>query len=388
MTIVDYKQLARSALTRLKENPKISAKNKADFEKYLQGIEVSPARLGIIACHIRFVFEALPDVVGTMHDRDLVNKTYKNLRNKLTPGYFETVKKVGKAFVRWHNDGETPKGWVDIRNGGKDVQKRDLTPKDMVTWEDGLKLADASGSVQFKAIILTQLDAGMRPSEFIGLRYGDIEIKKGFAVARVNGKTGKRSVILFKSVPHLRRWLDMHPTKVDTDPLWVSEKSKGRAEPYKYHSVLARTKDLARKLKLKKPVDFYNLRHSACYLSKLDNVNPELAARKFGHSVKYYTDTYARLDTEDDIKRYAKHYGASKEKGQLEHEPAVCEVCGTCNEPGTDICEKCRNPLSMAKALEMVNETQQLKEQLAAVIAQVTELSELKAEIARRQATT
>lgn len=393
MPIMDYKQQAQADLKRLYSDKKISDKNKKDFEKFLDSRDVSPARVGIIARHIKLLFYELPDVVGTMKDRELMNKTFKKLQDKIKPGYYETVKNVGKSFVRWHNKNKTPDGWLDIKSNGKDGQKRDLKRQDMITWEDGLKIAEQTNSVQLKAIIMTQLDGGFRPSEFTDLNYGDVEIKKTFAVARVSGKTGKRDVILFKCVPMLQRWLKAHPYKKDNSPLWIIEyknmshrkKTDQDIRRYSYFAIQKRVRELGKQAQIKKPMDFYNLRHSACFLSKMDNVNPELAARKFGHTVDYYVNTYGRLDVEDDIKRYRRTYGLDTDKERKEEKTLECVKCGTVNEPGEVRCIQCHNPLTMDEALKSVDETQGLKEQLAQLTAMVYELKDLKAEQQRRK---
>lgn len=365
MGVVDYEHIARQSVELVNRDTGISDKNKKDFGRYLQALDVSAARVGIIANHIKLLFHELPDVVGSMQERDLVNRTFKRLSRNLKPGYYETVKSVSKAYVRWHNDSETPAGWKDIKGNNKKAQRRNLRPEDMVTWEDGLNLANATNSVQIKAALLVQLDGGFRPSEFIDLNYGDISIKKTFAVAHVKrGKTGPRDVILFRSVPYLQRWLMAHPRKKKDAPLWVQENGRELTK-YRYDAMRWRVLELGRKTELQKPLDFYNLRHSACYLSKMDNTNAELAARKFGHSLEYYTQTYGRLSPDDDIKRYSRHYGLDKGKEKQEQTTTECVKCSTVNEPGIDVCVQCGNPLTLDRALDIVDDSNKLKEQVA-----------------------
>lgn len=383
MGAINYQRIAERSLRSLLDDPKISTKNKEDFKSYLKGIDVSNARIGIICNHIKHLYHNMSDVIGTMHKRDKVNSVMKALGKELSNGYFETVKKVSKAYVRWHNDYNTPAGWKDIKSNGKS-QKRDLKPEDMITWDEGHDLANSTTSIQIKAIFLIQLDGGFRPSEFLGLNYGDVQIKENFAIARVrDGKTGSRDVILFKSVPYLQRWLKTHPSKKKDSPLWIQENNnKNGITRYKYSALQKRIRTIASKIKLNKPIDYYNLRHSACYLSKLDNVNPELAARKFGHSIRYYTDTYARLSPEDDIRRYSKHYELEDKKIE-EPKTVICERCNTVNEPidpqknSEAYCEQCQSPLTIETAQLLAAETTELKEQMAQLIAKFTKMEDL-----------
>lgn len=407
MQAANYQRRGELAYNLVMKDNQISGKNKQDFKVYYDSLDVSPARVEIICKHIRHLFYIEADVVGVMGNRIQVNKDIKAIKERLSKGYFETIKSVGKAFVRWHNDKETPKGWRDIKYNSK-AQKRELKPEDMITWEDGLKMVKKSHSIQIKAVIMMMLDGGFRPSEFMGLKYGDIIIdNKGFAVARVKGKTGKRNVILLKCVPYLQKWLKEHPTKKRNEALWIQE--NGSPRPYKYPALQKRVRELGMKaglvemeaikkydnrgrsylykqVKGGKPLDFYNFRHSACYLSKLDNVNPELAARKFGHSLKYYTETYGRLSAEDDIKRYSLHYDlvADKKKKALET-PVKCEICNTINEPGAVRCENCNRPLTLEEAQKSVNEIDELKKQMAILVNNMASQQDILNELKRRE---
>lgn len=116
------------------------------------------------------------------------------------------------------------------------------------------------------------------------------------------------------------------------------------------------------KAKLEKPCDFYNLRHSAVVLSKKDNVPPELASEKFGHTIEYYVHTYGRLDETDILERYESHYGITKESETLQQN-IKCR-CGAILEPGTEICSSCGNPVSLGKALDMKSETEKRLEEI------------------------
>jgi integrase/ribosomal protein L40E len=268
--------------------------------------------------------------------------------------------------VRWLNNGDKPAGFKDIKGIPKKKQIRKLRPDDMLGWEDGLKLISATNNIQLKAIIATQLDGGFRPSEFVDLNYGDATIKGEFNIVRVNdGKTGSRNAILWRAVPYLMRWLQNHPTKKRSDPLWLQEtKNHEKVIRYGYFAIQKRISQLAKKINFDKPLDFYNLRHSACTISKMDNVPEELAAAKFGHSVNYYVNTYGRLSTEDILQRYSNHYGITV-KSKEPQKNIICSRCEFVNEPNAEVCEKCGAALNIKKALEIQDENKNLKEEMS-----------------------
>lgn len=355
MPIKDYDKIAHLARNAILRNTKISDKNKNDLELYLRSLNVSGARVGIICKHLQILFLEIDDVIGEKNNRILVNETFQKLKATLSRSYVETVRNVGKAFVRWHNDGETPKGWKDIKSGGKNAQKRDLRPQDMISWEDGLKIIENTSSIQLRAAILCQLDGGFRPSEFIDLKYSDVTKDGRYLIARVSGKTGNRSVHLIRCNPWLQKWLDVHAFKGNSH-LWIMERFGDR--PYTYDAIKKQFLELGRKSGLNKPFDFYNFRHSKATQLKLDNIPVEIAAAQMGHTVKYFTETYGRLSLKDVSRRLDRAYGKIESESEKENMPITCSICGCVNNPTNSYCEKCQNPLSIKTA---ISDAQRLK---------------------------
>lgn len=376
MPVVNYKKIARQREEALFSSQDISARNKQFVKKFLDVYSVSDARKGIFLWNIRKLLSKTKDIERDMHNREKINRIFRELRDSLSMNYFTTVVNVSNRFVRWLNDGEKPKGFKDIRGIPKKQQLRQLKPDDMITWEDGLKLISATNNIQLKAVIATQLDGGFRPSEFVDLNYGDVSVKKNFVVVSVNGgKTGARPVILWRSVPYLLRWLQNHPAKRGNDPLWLRERdSQGKVKRYGYSAMQKRIIDLGKKISLKKPLDFYNLRHSACTISKMDNVPEELAAAKFGHSVDYYVNTYGRLSPDDLLTRYSNHYGIEAE-AEKPRKNVSCPRCDFVNEPDSKLCEKCGAALNAKAAFELQGENNHLQEEVGALKEQLDRIN-------------
>ena len=239
-----------------------------------------------------------------------MNAVFRGLRNKYAPATWNTYANVLIRFGRWLNGGKLPLGFQDIAKQRASKEKRSLDPSDMVSWEEGIALSERTLSIQLKAIVLTQLDAGFRPSEFVDLNYGDVSVMDRVVVFHVrSGKTGTRDVVAYRSAPYFLKWYYAHPTKGEKDPLWVKEYTHPAkineyvAERYEYAAIRKRIRGLGFRCEFKKPLDFYNLRHSSCALDKIDNLPVELAADRHGHSVKYFTGVYGRLSTKDIINK-------------------------------------------------------------------------------------
>lgn len=351
MPIYNYKKYAENAKRNLFDNPKISDINKEHLRKFLEAYEVSPARLKIFCFHIKFMLERCKDVKKLFDDRDKVNSIFKEMRESLTPAYYSTILNVSLRLVSWLNEGEKPRAFRDLSNKRKN-QKREILPQDMITWEEGLQMAKLTNSLQFKAIILTQLDAGLRPSEFIDLNYNDVTREGKYLVLQARGKTGARDVLIWRSIPYLQRWLQMHPMKGKA-PLWLREnmnKSRGDLR-YSYYAIQQRVKTLGKKAGIKKPMDFYNFRHSSATIKKLDKWPIELAAKNMGHSVMFFTDIYGRVGLREKTEILDKTFGLSRKEEEKEN-PITCNICETVNEAGKTHCEKCGSALTLEIALK------------------------------------
>jgi len=318
MAVLDYGVRAKYERDAFFAKEGIPTDIKDLVRRFLLVFQVSDARKSIFFRAFAVVVSRM-DSASDFENRDRVNQIFSELYERYATATYHTQVSVTIRFVRWLNHGERPKSFCDIKAPKKRSLLRNLKPTDMVTWKEGIQLANATFSVQFKAVILFQLDGGFRPSEFFQMRYGDLKLHDEAIIAFVrDGKTGQRIVVLHRSAKWVRQWLEAHPTKDPQDPLWflenpsLSRKVKnGTLVPYEYDTLRMRLKRLAKRIGLNKPVDFYNLRHSSCVLDKLDNLPVDVASDRHGHSVKHYTEVYGRLSTEDTIARYLAHYRKS-----------------------------------------------------------------------------
>ena len=281
-------------------------------------------------------------------------------------------------LLKWLNNDEPVPGLSDVKVRRRSRALRKLKPEDMLTWEEGLLIAQKSCSVQMAAICLVQLDAGFRPSEFVDLKYGYVKVDKGLVVLHVPDgyKTGSRNVVAHRCVPALLKWLDCHPTKNPEDPLWVSEQSirpDGHGgttiKAYNYAAMCKRLREIARRAGIKKPMDMYCMRHSSCTLDRRDNLPVDLAAERHGHSVKHFVGTYGRLSLNDVMDRFNSHYGNKDEIEQkADHRHKNCPACHMLNASNAQWCTHCgtafNSSLVTQKADSNQNEVASLKAQL------------------------
>lgn len=359
MPIINYEQRAERELWRLLNDTEISATNKELLQKFLAIYEVTPARRAIFLERMRPLLRAAPEVAKTVRDREAMNALFHQLRQRYRPSTYATLLNVSLRFARWVTGQRRPSGFKDLKPPARKDSKRQLDPHDMISWEEGLALAGATQDVQMKAIVLTQLDAGLRPSEFVDLLYGDVAVRNQLILIYVRrGKTGSRTVILHRAVPHFLPWYQAHPTKAKNDPLWVADRALRPGAQvvrrYQYAAMCKRVRLMGRRIGLDKPLDFYNLRHSSCALDKIDNLPLDLAADRHGHSVKHFTEVYGRLNIDEISNRFLKHYGKAEiTSDRLDN--LICPRCAWMNKPDDTCCSRCAAPLTLREALAWAN---------------------------------
>lgn len=387
MPIANYKQRARRAEENILNDPNIPEHTIKILRRFLTAYDVSDARRAIFLNKIRPFLAAFNPIESALSDRDHINEFFADLRHRYSPATYATYINVIKRFVTWLNDGERPKSLLDLRQVLASKAKRNLRPEDMLVWDDGLLLSDAMGNIQMAAVIQTELDCGFRPSEFIDLDYQDVKVHTGLAIFDIrDGKTGSRTVVAHRCVPALLRWLEAHPTKRSTDPLWIFEDSihkegnQVRVKRYSYHALAKRIRLAGRRLGLGKPLDFYNFRHSSCVLDKLDNLPVDLAAERHGHSVKHFVGTYGRLSVQDVMRRFHSHYGSDETEPVKTMEHHTCPVCKALNSERQNWCSACGTPLNAKGAMETAQKQGLLRQ--PGHDATQSELAQMKAELA------
>jgi len=309
MTIISYEKLIERAERRIFESKEISEKNKQIIKRYLFSYDVSKARISIFLVQIRPFIENFPDITNV--NRDELNVWFYDLKRKYAEATVATYVSVICGLMRWLGDGELPKEFSDFKGKSKKM-KRKLNPEQMTTWEEAVDLARFTMSPQLQLQCTAQVDAGFRPGEFILLNYKHVTLIDGFYVFHVpDGKTGPRSVVMYRATEYIKKWLDAHPTKKPDDPLWINEhhfRRTGEVKRAKYPAIAQQVRKLGKLANFKKPMDFYSLRHSSCTLDKKDNIPADLAAERHGHSMKYYLEVYGRLDVSDTVHRFRQHF--------------------------------------------------------------------------------
>ena len=370
---MDYQKTFERSLRHINARKDITAINKKHINEFMEdyknrrgqkkGKSVSPARKDIFLRHIIPFITQTTDIKKDMRDSKKIKSIFNKLETSLNESYYATCVDVSLRFSKWLNDSEKPEGFKDIDYLKTSKRMDHMRPEDLLTWEDGLEMCKQANSIQVQAVIMTLLDGGMRPSEFIDLKYSDIRKVKNSLCASVDGKTGKRDVLLWKSIPYLQAWLEQHPSKKGNDPLWIQENNTKQVQQYKYPALAKRIKEIGARAGINKPLDFYSFRHGSAKIMKKENMPIDLASSKLGHSVEFFTSVYGKESIEDRADRLDKHNGIVKKQDETETN-IICSICGHVNKPLETLCNKCHNPLSLKDAIMEIEKAKETEGRL------------------------
>lgn len=151
-----------------------------------------------------------------------------------------------------------------------------LTEEDVYT-----KIINAAENNRDRALISVFYECGARRGELLKckIRHVDMKPKKGCYLQIPGGKTGKRKVLLVRSKPHLRAWIESHPQKIDGRPdpnayLFVSTHpdktvdEKSGNVVYSYHvmkenTVYRQLTTIAKRAGIEKPANPHQYRHAS-----------------------------------------------------------------------------------------------------------------------------
>ena len=307
MNITNYESRTKSYLKKIKESKTISEVNKKLVLEYvtIRMTEVTAARMSIICGYLYYFLPFSKNLLEEMHESNKLRLSFSEYGSEICrtgkPRSKSTIKTTYNAvrtLCRFYNDDETPKGIKRIKIKGD--MRRNLEPCDMWTKDDVRTLSGYTLLPVDKGLLI-QYEAGLRPSELLGLNCGDIIFRNdGWATIKVNGtknKLSKRLRHINWTLAYLLEWKHFHPNWKPDSPLFVDT----TGNRMKYGNVRKRLNALAKRARINKPSDIYVARHSAVLLMKKSKMPSSLAPSQFGHSGRIYDEVYGRLSVEDNL---------------------------------------------------------------------------------------
>jgi integrase/recombinase XerD len=242
-------------------------------------------------------------------EADLVKFIHGESRSGLSPRSLARLISALKAFFRWGVlDGRveknparhltSPKSWLSL--------PQFLTLKEIQSLLDQPDIAELPG-LRNKAMLEVMYAAGLRVSELVGLRTGDVRLRDGFLLCR--GKGGKeRLVPLGKAaIDAVRRYLEEvrpHLLKGPVEGLFLSR----RGTTYTRQGYWKMLKVYARKAGLEAKVHPHILRHTFATHLLERGADLRSVQMMLGHSQITTTQIYTHVSRERLRRAYDKFH--------------------------------------------------------------------------------
>jgi len=256
-------------------------------------------------------------------------------------------------------------------------KRRKIDPESIIT-EDDIKIVVDKGcrTAREKAFIMILHETGLRAGEILNLRISNLTFYDTHAEVFVPfSKTTERTVFIRNSIPHLQRYLDVHPFKdTNNSYLWLSEAGHNQHQPLMHtgaqkliyrcferagfieinrvYAKLENGKTTQRTIsrKVNKRCNLHWFRHSRA--SILATQVPESVLCKYmGWSDgSKQVKNYVHLRKEQLEETFLSIHGV-KRKEETINKPIKC-VCGIFNQADERYCHRCFKPLEIKTVIE------------------------------------
>ncbi|ELY56494.1 integrase family protein [Natronococcus amylolyticus DSM 10524] len=239
-------------------------------------------------------------------------------------------------------------------------------PRDMLRWEDDVQpMIDKCYNARDAAMIALQFDAGLRGGEFKNLAVGDVQDHDHGLQVTVEGKQGRRTVMLIPSVPHVHRWLDAHPDRSDPDaPLWSK---LHQVEAISDRMVSKILDEAADRVDVTKPVTLTNFRKSSAAFLASRNLNQAHIEEHHGWvRGSKVAARYISVFAEESDRELARLHGIDVSDDEPDSiAPLECTRCGRETPRSEPLCVWCGQAMDPQAAVELDDVDGRVNESLA-----------------------
>lgn len=243
----------------------------------------------------------------------------------------------------------------------------DLPLESMLTEKEILKLLDACRDSRDHAIICSFLDGGIRKSELLALKVGNVDFDRKLGAyfilpRKTNGKkteglkTGSRKIQLFlipSSTSFIREYLNHHPYKNNPEaPFIYSDDPKRKTDRISEIGLGEMVHRIVRNSKIRKHITPHILRHNSATMCCKKGFNEPMLRERYGWSTRSKMPSryvhLASVDIDDKIKKILGIKDEEKpEKSMLQ--PIICWNCGHENPCSNKFCGRCSANLKPSK---------------------------------------
>jgi integrase len=320
--------------------------------------------------HVTILAERVGGINAALTDREVaesivrwINRTYDN--EETNQDYRVALKVFGRRVS--DENGSDPPDTLDwIPSGTSSNYDPAPEPGQMLDWnEDIIPMIEATDHERDAAAIALQFDAGLRGFEFSDLTVGDVTDHEHGLQVTVDGKQGRRTVLLIPSVPYVRDWLDDHPAPSDRDaPLWSK---LTEPEGISYRMLTKMFKKPADRAEVDRPVTLTNFRKSSASYHASKGLSQAHLEQRYGWVRGSTTASrYVTIFGKDADNELAKLHGLDVDEGETEHiGPIPCPRCGYQEKREAHFCSRCGQAMRVEAAAQVQDMQDDVKQDYA-----------------------
>lgn len=308
--------------------------------------------------HVTILAERVGGIDAALTDREaaesIVRWINRNYDNEETNQDYRVALKVFGRKVSDENGSDPPDSLDWIPSGTSSNYDPAPEPGQMLDWNDDiLPMIEATEHERDAAAIALQYDAGLRGFEFRDLTVGDVTDHDHGLQVTVNGKQGRRTVLLIPSVPYVRDWLDEHPGSSDRDaPLWSKlTEPKGIS----YRMLTKMFKKPADRAEVDKPVTLTNFRKSSASYHASKGLSQAHLESRYGWVRGSTTASrYVTIFGKDADNELAKLHGLDVEEEETDNiGPVECPRCHYQEKREAYFCSRCGQAMRAEAAADV-----------------------------------
>lgn len=338
------------------------------LDEYLQKLEDD----GLSKRTIDNTVFVLKPFLSWLDGQEVTDKTVLAYLRSLKPkNYSDSTLYQYRAVLKKFLSTKNPE---QARNIKLKVKRKE--PPIILTQVEIERLIEACRNPRDKALIAFMYESGCRKGELVSIRLENVTFTEfGATVTIPKGKTGPRTIPIVYAASYLRQWVESHPTKGKSDPLFCSLQ-----EPFSQFS-FSGLSHLMRVLKertgIKKDIYPHIFRHSRA--SHLANQFTEQQLKQFlGWTAgSNMAAVYVPLSQRDIQSAVLKAYGIeSHTEDKDTFKVGRCPRCKEVNPEKSLFCGKCGLPLKDESIRQLENENDNFEIEFSRLLAKYPDIIE------------
>ena len=314
---------------------------------------------------------------------------FKGAEKRDVDGYLSTVKKESThnnvliLVKRFYTDIEMVGVVKHLK--AKSIDLKSIPPSQLLTPDEVVELAGATGDQEYKTTILTLYECCARVEvEVLRLKLGDVifssvrdKEENHLLIATLHfgnskGDLKKEPVTLSMFASELKAWCENHPDK-ENGQAWLFPSKLNSNKPISYNTIWSVLRKAKKRTGIRKKVNPHWLRHSSLsYCANELNYNEQLLKWRAGWKNTGMAKRYIHSGGDLERRAYLERQGYILEGEKKEIPKAKpCPHCNHLNPYTNNACDLCGMPLNLEEYKKVLESKRHPKD-----IAKIDELSE------------